>query len=284
MNIHFAARSVLSECVIEAKLAETARLRSEWESGAFGSEGDFGAPLANAGIPERPLLASPASMPRRQLNGPENHAALIHALAHIEFNAINLALDAVQRFAGLPREFYGDWLIVAAEEAYHFSLLRNHLLGLGKDYGDFPAHAGLWEMAEKTAHDPLARMALVPRLLEARGLDVTPDIQRKLRGYGDAAGADILDIILRDEIGHVAAGDRWFKYLCTQRGLEPESAFRNLLATPGVPRPRRPFNESARLAAGFSAQELAELDVGKNPAYQDKDIANQPCPGKPARA
>ena len=284
MNIHFAARSVLAERVIEAKLTETARLRSEWESGAFGSEGDFGAPLANAGIPERPLLASPASMPRRQLNGPENHAALIHALAHIEFNAINLALDAVQRFAGLPREFYGDWLVVAAEEAYHFSLLRNHLLGLGKDYGDFPAHAGLWEMAEKTAHDPLARMALVPRLLEARGLDVTPDIQRKLRGYGDAAGADILDIILRDEIGHVAAGDRWFKYLCTQRGLEPESAFRNLLATPGVPRPRRPFNESARLAAGFSAQELAELDVGKNPAYQDKDIANQPCPGKPARA
>jgi uncharacterized ferritin-like protein (DUF455 family) len=284
MNIHFAARSVLAECVIEAKLAETARLRLEWESGAFDSEGDFGAPLANAGIPERPLLASPESMPRRQLNGPENHAALIHALAHIEFNAINLALDAVQRFAGLPREFYGDWLVVAAEEAYHFSLLRNHLRGLGKDYGDFPAHAGLWEMAAKTAHDPLARMALVPRLLEARGLDVTPDIQRKLRGYGDAAGADILDIILRDEIGHVAAGNRWFRHLCAQRGLEPESAFRNLLATPGVPRPRRPFNETARLAAGFSAQELAELDVGKNPAYQDKDIANQPCPGKPARA
>ncbi|MDP2820072.1 MAG: ferritin-like domain-containing protein [Polaromonas sp.] len=260
MNVQNAARRVLAERDIETKLAGAAQLWASWQADALSVEASSDAPLDTAGIPERPHLAPPASMPRRQLNGPENHAALIHALAHIEFNAINLALDAVQRFSDLPRDFYGDWLRVAAEEAYHFRLLRDHLRSLGKDYGDLPAHAGLWEMAEKTAHDPLARMALVPRLLEARGLDVTPDIQRKLRGFGDAAGADILDIILRDEIGHVAAGDRWFRYLCAQRGLQPEAAFQTLLATPGIPRPRRPFNEAARLAAGFSAEELAELD------------------------
>jgi uncharacterized ferritin-like protein (DUF455 family) len=182
-------------------------------------------------------------------------------LAHIEFNAINLALDAVQRFPEMPPAFHGDWLQVAAEEAYHFTLLRDHLRAQGKEYGDFPAHDGLWEMALKTAHDPLARMALVPRLLEARGLDVTPDIQRKLKGFGDPVGAAILDIILRDEIGHVAAGDRWFRYLCRARGLQPEAAFRGLLETPGVPRPRRPFNLPARLAAGFSEGELAALDT-----------------------
>ncbi len=284
MNVHQASREVLAEQQIAAKLAGTARVLAEWQAGTLDLAGEFGLPLAQAGIPERPALAAPETMPRRQLNGPENHAALIHALAHIEFNAINLALDAVQRFAGLPRAFYGDWLCVAAEEAYHFSLLREHLRKRGKDYGDFPAHAGLWEMAEKTAHDPLARMALVPRLLEARGLDVTPDIQRKLRGYGDAAGADILDIILRDEIGHVAAGDKWFRYLCAQRGLEPESAFQVLLATPGVPRPRRPFNTTARLAAGFSAAELAQLDTHASPANPDKHVANSTCPEGTGRA
>lgn len=266
MNVHIAARRVLAERDIAAKLAGAAEVWARWREDALSLDESKEAPLDLAGIPDRPQLAPPANMPRRQLNGPENHAALIHALAHIEFNAINLALDAVQRFTGLPREFYGDWLRIAAEEAYHFSLLRNHLLSVGHDYGDFQAHAGLWEMAEKTAHDPLARMALVPRLLEARGLDVTPDIQRKLRGFGDTAGADILTTILHDEIGHVAAGDHWFRYLCDQRGLNPEIAFRTLLATPGVPQPRRPFNESARLAAGFSAEELAELDPGKKHA------------------
>ena len=284
MNLYRASRLVLAESDIVAKSTGAARIWAQWQADELDARADFETPINLAGIPDRPLLAAPSNMPRRQLNGPENHAALIHALAHIEFNAINLALDAVQRFAGLPAEFYRDWLRVAAEEAYHFTLLREHLCSLGKDYGDFPAHAGLWEMAEKTAHDPLARMALVPRLLEARGLDVTPDIQRKLRGYGDAAGADILNIILRDEIGHVAAGDRWFRYLCAQRGLQPEVAFQTLLATPGVPWPRRPFNETARLAAGFSTAELAMLDRGKNPANSDTHIANHPCPRVPGRA
>ncbi|KAF0102315.1 MAG: hypothetical protein FD187_598 [bacterium] len=259
MNVRQAARAVLAERDVEAKLAGAERLCAEWQAGRLVLEAEAGPALDTPGLPDRPVLASPRAMPRRELNGPENHAALIHALAHIEFNAINLALDAVQRFPDFPAEFYGDWLRVAAEEAYHFRLLRDHLRSLGRDYGDFPAHAGLWEMAAKTAHDPLARMALVPRLLEARGLDVTPDIQRKLRGYGDRAGAAILDIILRDEIGHVAAGDRWFRHLCAQRGLEPEAAFLGLLDTPGVPRPRRPFNEAARRAAGFGAEELAHL-------------------------
>ncbi len=263
MNLLHLTREVLAETDIERKLVGTARLWARWQAGEVSLETDHSNPLNRAGIPERPVLAPPTSMPRRQLNGRENHAALIHALAHIEFNAINLALDAVQRFTTLPLEFSGDWLRVAAEEAGHFRLLRDHLRSLGKEYGDFPAHAGLWEMAEKTAHDPLARMALVPRLLEARGLDVTPEIQRKLRGFGDAAGADILSIILRDEIGHVAVGNQWFRYLCTQRELDPETTYMELLASPGVPRPRGPFNEPARLAAGFSAKELAELVARK---------------------
>ena len=260
-NVHRAARTVLAEAEPNAKQAGAAALWLAWQGGELRAEAEgAGAILDQPGRPARPQLASPRAMPRRQLSGPENHAALIHALAHIEFNAINLALDAVQRFTGLPAAFYGDWLQVAAEEAYHFQLLRDHLRKLGRDYGDFPAHGGLWEMAERTAGDPLARMALVPRLLEARGLDVTPDIQRKLRGFGDRAGADILDIILRDEIGHVAAGDRWFRFLCARRGLDPAATFRSYVSQPGVPRPRRPFNETARRAAGFGAEELAALD------------------------
>lgn len=263
MNVHAAARAVLAETGVDAKLDGTHALWRDWQIGRLAPATFVDPdPLVHAGRPERPPLASPKSMPRRELNGPAGHAALIHALAHIEFNAINLGLDAVYRFRDLPADFHADWLRVAAEEAYHFSLLREHLRTLGHDYGAFPAHAGLWEMALRSAHDPLARMALVPRLLEARGLDVTPDIQRKLRGFGDRAGADILDIILRDEIGHVAAGDRWFRFLCTARGLPVEATYRELLATEGVPWPRPPFNQDARLRAGFTREELAALTPG----------------------
>ncbi|MEW6677542.1 MAG: ferritin-like domain-containing protein [Pseudomonadota bacterium] len=253
-----ACQAVLAATDIDTKLAGTHHLWKAWQAGTLVLEA-FSPPLEDAGIPARPVLQDPRTMPRRQLSNPENHAALIHALAHIEFNAINLALDAVQRFPAFPAGYYGDWLRVAAEEAYHFQLLRDHLRHLGRDYGDFPAHAGLWELAQKTAHDPLARMALVPRLMEARGLDVTPDIQRKLTGFGDRAGAAILETILRDEIGHVAAGDLWFKWLCRQRGLDATTTYRDLISAPGVPRPRRPFNEAARIAAGFSADELTGL-------------------------
>lgn len=154
---------------------------------------------------------------------------MMHAIAHIEFNAINLALDAVQRFEGMPEQFYADWLRIADEEAYHFELIRAHMRQLGADYGDHNAHSGLWEMCEKTAHDVLIRMALVPRVLEARGLDVTPGIQKKLTQVGDHNAVSLLDIILRDEIGHVEIGNRWFRHCCKARGLKTDETFFKLL-------------------------------------------------------
>lgn len=260
VNVHQAARQVLAGPDVEVKLAGATALWVDWQAGDLAPD-DWRdpAPLIEAGRPERPELAPPFAMPRRELNQPDGHQALIHALAHIEFSAVNLALDAAYRFTGLPADYYRDWLRVAAEEAHHFQLLREHLRGLGRDYGDFPAHEGLWDLARKTAHDPLARMALVPRLMEARGLDATPGIRRKLAGMGDRAGAAILDVILADEIGHVAVGDRWFRYLCEQRGQEPEQTYWELLENNDVPKPRPPFNEVARLQAGFSRRELERL-------------------------
>jgi uncharacterized ferritin-like protein (DUF455 family) len=198
----------------------------------------------------------PARVPQRGIGTPAGRAALIHAIAHIEFNAINLALDAVCRFPAMPADYYTEWMRVAVEEALHFSLLREHLRGLGHDYGDFEAHNGLWEMAEKTVDDILPRMALVPRIMEARGLDVTPAIREKLLRQGDHAAAAILDIILRDEIGHVAVGNKWFHALCAHRGADPSTTFEHLAATLGAPKVRPPFNRVARLAGGFSEAEL----------------------------
>jgi uncharacterized ferritin-like protein (DUF455 family) len=183
----------------------------------------------------------------------------MHALAHIEFNAINLAADAAWRFAGMPDAFYLDWMTVAREEAYHFGLLSDRLVELGFGYGDFPAHDALWTMAEKTKHDVLARIALVPRTLEARGLDASPAIRHKLVSIGDKRGAEILDIILRDEIGHVAVGNRWYAHLCAERGLEPVATYAALAEQYGAPRLRGPFNLVARRAAGFSEEELLRL-------------------------
>jgi uncharacterized ferritin-like protein (DUF455 family) len=211
------------------------------------------------GHPPKPELVSPLSVKRRAMNTPEGRAILIHALAHIEFNAINLALDAIWRFADMPREYYADWLQVADEEALHFSLLTGHLQEQGYAYGDFPAHNSLWEMAAKTQHDILARIALVPRTMEARGLDATPQVRAKLAQAGDQAAAAILDIILRDEIGHVAIGNRWYNRLCEQRGLEPVSTYARLAAEYHAPVLRGPFNLPARRAAGFSEPELAAL-------------------------
>lgn len=214
------------------------------------------------GIPGRPLrprLVRPGDLPRRPVNTPEGRAALLHALAHIEFNAINLALDAIWRFAGLPPSFYEDWLHVADEEALHFTLLAERLDTLGYRYGDFDAHNGLWEMAEKTAGDVLARMALVPRTLEARGLDASPAIRAKLASVGDADSAAVIDVILRDEIGHVAIGNRWFRFLCGERGLDARAADLDLAARYAAPRLRGPFNLDARRAAGFDDDELRSL-------------------------
>lgn len=215
-------------------------------------------PAGLPGRPARPLMVAPKDVPQRSLGNVEGRAALLHALAHIEFNAINLALDAAWRFAGMPEAFYRDWLKVAVEEAYHFSLLRDRLAALGYVYGDFPAHNGLWEMAEKTKGDLLARLALVPRTLEARGLDASPPIRAKLAGAGDMESAAILDIILRDEIGHVAIGNHWYRYVCAQRGVDPVRAYTELAGQHRAPRLRGPFNIEARRAAGF---EQAELDA-----------------------
>lgn len=201
-------------------------------------------------------------VPHRSPFTPDGLAALLHAITHIELNAIDLALDAVWRFAGMPEAFYRDWLRVADEEAIHFGLLRVHLRSLGFEYGDFPAHNGLWEMCVKTQHDVTARMALVPRTLEARGLDASPLIQARLRKVNTPAAlraVEILDIILRDEIGHVAVGNRWYGWLCAQQGLDPISHYRQLARQHAAPRLKPPFNDAARRAAGFTAAELDEL-------------------------
>ncbi|HMO46279.1 MAG TPA: ferritin-like domain-containing protein [Rubrivivax sp.] len=211
------------------------------------------------GRPPRPLLVPHTRLKTRSVHTTAGRAALLHALAHIELNAIDLALDVVWRFAGLPDAFYRQWLQVAREEAHHFELLREHLAALGHAYGDFDAHDGLWQMAERTRHDVLARLALVPRTLEARGLDASPAVKAKLLAAGDARGGAILDILLRDEIGHVAVGNRWYRRLCAQRGLEPRATYAALAQQHGAPRPRGPFNLDARRAAGFDDDELAAL-------------------------
>ncbi len=215
------------------------------------------------GRPARPVLVHPARVPRRSPQRPEGLAALLHAIAHIEFNAINLALDAAWRFDGLPRAFRLDWLKVAGEEAYHFTLLADLLADLGHAYGDFEAHDNLWAMCDRTAGDVLARMALVPRTLEARGLDATPQIQDKLRAVGSPMAlraVEVLDIILRDEVGHVAIGNQWYRWLCERQGLDPVAHYPVLAAQYRAPRLHPPFNEAARREAGFSDEEIAWLE------------------------
>jgi uncharacterized ferritin-like protein (DUF455 family) len=209
-------------------------------------------------------MVSALDVNKRKLSTPEGRAALIHALAHIEFNAINLALDAVYRFRDMPPDYYSDWLKVADEEARHFILLRNYLRTLGFEYGAFTAHNGLWDMAVITAHDPMVRMALVPRVMEARGLDVLPGIMHKFKSSGQHEAVEILEIILRDEVGHVAIGNRWYKFLCNQRGLEPISTFRSLLKEFNAPKLRGPLHTEARLAAGFTADEITMLEESIN--------------------
>jgi uncharacterized ferritin-like protein (DUF455 family) len=213
------------------------------------------------GWPERPVLVPPAQLPARSAFDAAGRAALLHAVAHIEFNAIALALDAVWRFPDLPPAYYVDWTRVAGEEALHFSLLQTHLASLGHAYGDFAAHDGLWTMAERTRGDVLARMALVPRTLEARGLDVTPAMREKFARAGDTRAAEILDVILRDEIGHVAIGNRWYRWLCEREGIDPLQAQARLAQLHRAPRLRPPFNLQARRAAGFDVAELAALEA-----------------------
>ncbi len=211
------------------------------------------------GRTDRPPLVPVQQVPRRSPFSPEGRAALLHAVAHIELNAINLALDAVWRFPDMPEAYYRDWSQVASEEALHFTLLSDHLRTLGHDYGDFPAHNGLWDMTERTAGDIVARMALVPRTLEARGLDATPPMQARLKQAGDQRAVEILGVILRDEVGHVAIGNRWYRWLCAREGLEPLSHYALLAQRHRAPPLRGPFNTVARRAAGFTDEEIAAL-------------------------
>jgi len=261
-ELRAAALHCLAECDVTAKVDAVGALMQAWtmQSVRLDVERQLHTDaVAIPGRPARPELVPPLAVGRRSMRTVEGRAALIHALAHIEFNAINLALDAVWRFPGMPVEFYSDWLRVAAEEAYHFSLLAQHLQRLGYAYGDFSAHNSLWDMVEKTQYDVLARIALVPRTLEARGLDASPPLRAKLAQVGDTDAVDILTIILRDEIGHVAVGNRWYGWLCEQRQLDPVATYAELAVKHKAPQLRGPFNLDARRAAGFSEEELAAL-------------------------
>ena len=242
------------------KVEQTYQIYQQWLKGELAlSEKILDVPDM-PGHPDKPELVSPRDLPRRRNNAKTGNATLIHAITHIEFNAINLAWDAIARFPDLPRQFYDDWARVAFEEAQHFTLLRNHLLSLGYDYGDFPAHTGMWEMAQKTHHDPLIRMALVPRVLEARGLDVTPKMMNKLRGSGDHRAVEILEIILKEEIGHVKIGTYWFNYLCDKGNVDPLTTFKDLLDNYFDGELRGPFNTEARKLADFTDAEMALLE------------------------
>ncbi len=216
--------------------------------------------VAEPGRPVLPVHVPPTEVKRRRLGSVEGRVALIHAIAHIEFNAMNLALDAVYRFRDMPCDYYCDWMRVASEEATHFELLRARLNELSSSYGALPVHGGMWAMAVETDYDVMVRMALVPRVLEARGLDVTPPMLKKLSAVNDVKTVAILNRILEEEVEHVRIGNRWFGATCEQRGLATEETFKKLLHKHGKAALRGPFNKPARLKAGFSEAELVELD------------------------
>jgi uncharacterized ferritin-like protein (DUF455 family) len=260
-SLRRASLSALLERDPTTKAAAVRTLRARWLDGEVvclpGER--IAEPAGLPGRPDQPVLVDPKRLRHRGMQTPQGRAVLLHALAHIEFNAINLALDAVWRFPDMPQAFYGDWLRVAAEEAHHFELLTSRLADFERAYGDFPAHDGLWEMCERTREDALARMALVPRTLEARGLDASPPIRARLVQAGDLESAAILDVILRDEVGHVLVGNRWFRHLCEARLLDPHTTYARLADQYRAPRLRGPFNFEARRDAGFDEAELAAL-------------------------
>jgi uncharacterized ferritin-like protein (DUF455 family) len=261
-NLFACAERCLDCATIPEKLSLTDAVARAFEAGALDVDpADAPKPIGPPGRPARPRLVAPRQVPHRGLGTVLGRAALVHAVAHIEFNAVNLAWDAVYRFRGMPVDYYRDWIGVAADEARHFRLLEARLAELGYRYGDFDAHDGLWEMAVKTANSCLERMALVPRVLEARGLDVTPGMIERLRGAGDPATVRILELILREEVAHVAAGSRWFAWCCGRAGVDSEETFAALVGEFARGAIRGPLNGEARRAAGFSENDLARLAV-----------------------
>jgi uncharacterized ferritin-like protein (DUF455 family) len=263
MDLHAAALGCLECSSADAKIALTRDVVHSWKTSALTlpKSGDrmIVADIVKPGMPENILLVDPFQVPKRKPSTEAGRRAFVHAIAHIEFNAVNLAWECVWRFRGLPTGFYDDWVSVAGEEAEHFAMLRERLVELGSEYGDFPAHNGLWEMAEKTADDLIARMAMVPRYLEARGLDVTPGMIERMERLSDRRTADILRFIYEQEIRHVEIGSRWFRWACAQEGIDPDVHFDSLLERFLQGRIRGPINVDARRSAGFSETELARL-------------------------
>ncbi|MBU3557460.1 ferritin-like domain-containing protein [Polynucleobacter sp. Ross1-W9] len=264
LELREASLAILASADAQAKVNQLLHLFDEYQdqkisldvSSKIEAQG-----LTLPGRPVKPELVLPKLVPKRRMDTPEGRAGLLHSLAHIEFNAMNLALDAIWRFSDMPKEYYEDWLKVAKEEAYHFSLVNEHLHSLGFSYGDFPAHNSLWEMVERTTDSVIARMALVPRTMEARGLDAVPAIRDRFKQIKEARAVEILEIILNDEIGHVLIGNRWFNFLCSKDGLSPIAAYRELAAKYRAPILKGPFNMEARKQAGFTAEELSLLEA-----------------------
>ncbi|WP_397572075.1 ferritin-like domain-containing protein [Silanimonas sp.] len=268
-GLYAAAADCLATADPQAKCAKTRVYAAAFFAGALPPEADAPPPepIRFPGRPERPRLVHPKHLPKRGLGSTAGRAAFLHAIAHIELNAVDLAWDAVYRFREFPAdvaaEFAADFVGTADDEARHFQLLAARLTELGHAYGDFDAHNGLWEMAEKTAQSALARMALVPRVLEARGLDVTPGLIERLRGVGDAESIAVLEVILREEVAHVAAGSRWFRWLCERDGLKPWPTFAGLVRAHASRAVQGPFNWDARRRAGFDDEEIAAIERGE---------------------
>jgi uncharacterized ferritin-like protein (DUF455 family) len=260
ISLGAACRAVLLTADPHAKVLAARALARDWRLGRLDHAFDAAMPDRPA-RGSRPELLPPSRMPKRGKGGSlANRIALLHALAHIEYVAIDLAVDLVGRFGnGFPRAFADDWLRVVAEEAMHFALLDRRLRGLGAAYGDLPAHDGLWEAAEATAHDAGARLAIVPLVLEARGLDVTPQTIARLKAAGDHGSSRILERILSDEIKHVATGVKWFESFARGGGDDPAALWRDLVARHFRGALKPPFNDSARLAAGLTPEFYARV-------------------------
>ena len=257
-----AALDILSTTDARTKVDQVYALYEQYQSGGIGLDVTKGLAAQNLDLPGRPSkpeLVPPLTVPKRRMATVEGRISLLHSLAHIEFNAINLALDAIWRFPEMPRQYYEDWLKVAKEETFHFTLVEGYIQSFGFSYGDFPAHNSLWEMVERTSDAVIARMALVPRTMEARGLDAVPRIRDRFKQIKEAKAVEILEIILRDEIGHVAIGNHWFNFLCDREGISPISTYKELATKYCAPRLRGPFNLEARKLAGFTAEELSLL-------------------------
>lgn len=259
-NLYPALYRALMEKDPARKIQETYAIYYGLRDGLYYREPTEILSVPDAGRPAAPALVAPKEVPRRRLGTREGICAMLHAIAHIEFNAINLSLDAAYRFQQMPEAYYRDWIRVAKEEAYHFSLIAGRLEQLGSHYGAFTAHGGLWQACVDTEYDVMVRMALVPRVMEARGLDVTPLIQEKLRHHGETHTARLLDIIYRDEQGHVAIGSHWFKHCCAERNLPYRETFAELLSGYLKATIKGPFNVEARLQAGFDDLEIAMLE------------------------